>query len=592
LNLAKIIIYKMEELLEQRYQLLHKVSMLRSRIGSRKMPSIPQPPRPCTHWDFLLEEMKWLACDVIEGRRHKYAVAYVVANEIVNKNKHDDKDKVMEDLHDRVESQTTEDKQDSDIVINDARIKIEEKQPPPERKGWKIDKIVSNPLETSLTLVYTTIPNAPGREDEHYFDSLTDSTAQMAENLPVMHDFTYPPGHKKKDSSSPPTPDTLAHEADSVSSEHYLPNFQLFYDNEALTQTEQDFKTTLELQQIEDVEVYGPPREENAEFREVYHEQEKMDREMYELLPDPEEYTMREVVKKIPEELEPSLLIRFHSEQFPFPFGQGKREWKIFEDMYLEKFVWELGGNWDLIADLMNQHEMSSGEVFTSDDCCQRWVLLQKRKGRNVPQGFRPQAVLMSRLAPIQRIPSKFSLFQLKKEQPRGEIMEGIEYTTEGSSMLEFMVGNLYFESNSYFYHYKDFNSKYYADARDSEFNISDSWKNTCNLAEEFKVMNIEETDALEEFAPAKIAKDKNLKGKPRASFSKLKKQLPTVNNYSANKGALRLDFINPTLSLSKVPEPHKLLPGSKAQKRSGTIESGSSSSYTIRRQSAIPRST
>ena len=158
--------------------------------------------------------------------------------------------------------------------------------------------------------------------------------------------------------------------------------------------------------------------------------------------------------------------------------------------------------------------------------------------------------------------------------------------------MLEFMVGNLYFESNSYFYHYKDFNSKYYADARDSEFNISDSWKNTSNLAEEFKVMNIEETDALEEFAPAKIAKDKNLKGKPRTSFSKLKKQLPTVNNYSANKGALRLDFINPTLSLSKVPEPHKLLPGSKAQKRSGTIESGSSSSYTIRRQSAIPRST
>lgn len=72
----------MEELIEQRYQILQRISQQREKIGGRRLPRIKEPVRQCTHWDYFLEEMKWLSSDFIEDRKHKQALAYVLINEI------------------------------------------------------------------------------------------------------------------------------------------------------------------------------------------------------------------------------------------------------------------------------------------------------------------------------------------------------------------------------------------------------------------------------------------------------------------------------------------------------------------------------
>ena len=41
----------------------------------RRLPKVPEPPRPKVHWDYLCEEMQWLAADFAQERRWKRGVA-------------------------------------------------------------------------------------------------------------------------------------------------------------------------------------------------------------------------------------------------------------------------------------------------------------------------------------------------------------------------------------------------------------------------------------------------------------------------------------------------------------------------------------
>ena len=43
--------------------------------SSRRLPKVQEPPRPKTHWDYLLEEMQWLAADFQQERKWKKTCA-------------------------------------------------------------------------------------------------------------------------------------------------------------------------------------------------------------------------------------------------------------------------------------------------------------------------------------------------------------------------------------------------------------------------------------------------------------------------------------------------------------------------------------
>lgn len=43
--------------------------------SSRRLPKVQEPPRPKAHWDYLLEEMQWLAADFHQERKWKKTCA-------------------------------------------------------------------------------------------------------------------------------------------------------------------------------------------------------------------------------------------------------------------------------------------------------------------------------------------------------------------------------------------------------------------------------------------------------------------------------------------------------------------------------------
>ncbi|KAL6060479.1 Pharynx and intestine in excess protein 1 [Balamuthia mandrillaris] len=49
----------------------------------QKLPKIPEQPRKKTHWDFLLEEATWLACDFQEERKWKLALAKKISRQVM-----------------------------------------------------------------------------------------------------------------------------------------------------------------------------------------------------------------------------------------------------------------------------------------------------------------------------------------------------------------------------------------------------------------------------------------------------------------------------------------------------------------------------
>ena len=49
--------------------------------SSRRLPKVQEPPRNKGHWDYLLEEMHWLAADFVNERKWKKAAARKVCEQ-------------------------------------------------------------------------------------------------------------------------------------------------------------------------------------------------------------------------------------------------------------------------------------------------------------------------------------------------------------------------------------------------------------------------------------------------------------------------------------------------------------------------------
>lgn len=51
--------------------------------STRRLPKVQEPPRNKGHWDYLLEEMQWLAADFAQERKWKKAAARKVHSELM-----------------------------------------------------------------------------------------------------------------------------------------------------------------------------------------------------------------------------------------------------------------------------------------------------------------------------------------------------------------------------------------------------------------------------------------------------------------------------------------------------------------------------
>lgn len=63
------------------------------------MKKYPPPPRKKVHWDYLLEEMNWLAIDFTQERRWKMALANHLAKTIVAYHETQDKSMFLFKVH-------------------------------------------------------------------------------------------------------------------------------------------------------------------------------------------------------------------------------------------------------------------------------------------------------------------------------------------------------------------------------------------------------------------------------------------------------------------------------------------------------------
>ena len=61
----------------QEAQVMQRVAELRKdgMWSARRLPKVSEPPRQKAHWDYLLEEMQWLAADFAQERKWKKAGA-------------------------------------------------------------------------------------------------------------------------------------------------------------------------------------------------------------------------------------------------------------------------------------------------------------------------------------------------------------------------------------------------------------------------------------------------------------------------------------------------------------------------------------
>lgn len=61
----------------QEAQVMQRVAELRKEglWSTRRLPKVQEPPRNKGHWDYLLEEMQWLAADFSQERKWKKAAA-------------------------------------------------------------------------------------------------------------------------------------------------------------------------------------------------------------------------------------------------------------------------------------------------------------------------------------------------------------------------------------------------------------------------------------------------------------------------------------------------------------------------------------
>lgn len=62
---------------KQEAQVMHRVAELRKDglWSARRLPKVQEPTRNKAHWDYLLEEMQWLAADFAQERKWKKAAA-------------------------------------------------------------------------------------------------------------------------------------------------------------------------------------------------------------------------------------------------------------------------------------------------------------------------------------------------------------------------------------------------------------------------------------------------------------------------------------------------------------------------------------
>lgn len=65
----------------QEAQVVSRVTELRKEglWSSKRLPRVQEPPRQKAHWDYLLEEMTWLAADFVQERKWKKAAARKVS---------------------------------------------------------------------------------------------------------------------------------------------------------------------------------------------------------------------------------------------------------------------------------------------------------------------------------------------------------------------------------------------------------------------------------------------------------------------------------------------------------------------------------
>lgn len=445
----------MEELIEQRYQILQKTSFQREKIGGRRLPRIREPIRECTHWDYFLEEMKWLANDFIEDRKHKQSLAYVITNEIRKSKIRLQKKEAKKEVKCREQA-----KKLSDFVlkyfssIDDGR-RFNENEFSAVEKIWRVAEITTSP---SVTII---IENS--RMKKHA--KIDSSKAIHKYTLNIIHAFGYTPLEKIEDFNSHDhsTSETGILENDLEAIEN-LANFQLFYDAEY---SEKDLNSQLEELHLEDLDIYRPLTVDNIEFRDVTYEEALFEEELFELVPDSEEYMLWENTKNCLENKETDF---YHG---PDTNSTCKRDWKMFEDMILEQNVCEFGGNWDFISDLLSTNSLCTFNYVTPEECFTRWVFLQKRKGRVISHSFRPVQVFQNEYPPVQCIPSSFS----NSKRSLMQVYVAPKIFQEPSQEIPHNVFGFYLkhntrpESNIYFSNYKNIHNRYYNDTPTVMFN-------------------------------------------------------------------------------------------------------------------------
>lgn len=455
----------MDELLDQKQKLLQRAAELRMKIGGRKMPRIPEPERKKGHWDIVLDEMKWLSAEVIGEKRHKQARAFMLVKEvaerletIARKRREADakKREISRLMADSVQGYFTSVQETMKLAIKQFIRTTEwvpEAVPPAEQGHFLYFSKVIHLEEVPAPQVE---PKRPEKPIDAYAKRLIEEFGYGNDPMLEVHDASSrsqsPEGHQ----------DNMSTASESIVSEFQN---QLYYEVEDYSMWEQEMKLRFDTLTIDDIEVYGPPRfEDDNAFINMLALDDSNDQKLFELLPNAEELSLWETAKKVHHDWENSgSIIRIITASVDFAAQEGmKKDWKVYEDMELEKLVLEFGGLWFFIADLMQASGVTGCDFFTPKHCKRRWRYLQKLKGRLLSEDYVPQPVLCEKQQRVQQIPSRFSLKPLSAQIRVTPAVSTTSTNVSTEFPFQFLLSNISSEENLYLYHYKALNEAHY----------------------------------------------------------------------------------------------------------------------------------
>ncbi|RCH79783.1 chromatin modification- protein VID21, partial [Rhizopus stolonifer] len=318
-------------------------------------------PRPKTHWDCMIDEMKWMHTDFKEERKWKMAMAYVLSHSVMEWHVAEDKSTVC------VKTRIPEPKSlpTPEPMEMDSTVAVEpnlDEQSDLMMPASTVDQQVGNHDKADTTDESSSMPTTPHLQPANLSSEIIQNYRNIMKdydpNMPIM---TLPVEEFGEFDATVLFPDLLTYEPPN-------PQFNDLYFNEAeFGRITPISKLTTHQVHLKSPLSYSRKRDSRGNLIETQQEEIKP-------LPRHERYDNTPIVSLFSPKRQKDAPPQQPVPPQPSHRSSHSGHWSEDDDVCLITFIIQYSFNWELIADAFNAARLSiTGEKRTPWECYERW---------------------------------------------------------------------------------------------------------------------------------------------------------------------------------------------------------------------------